>query len=172
MNKITNFTKPFSAFIVALAMTGTASANMLLTDLTSINVPSFADREWKVSGQAASELQMECANCDEQILVNVRLGERFEFGGLGPAAAKKAKTKCNRSLDQLLQCDTIEGVQFGNVAGLTATKKILDDFYISSFILGDETTLVKMTTKASSKLEADEVSRQFFDAIKAEMIKK
>ena len=51
-----------------------------------------------------------------------------------------------------------------------ATKKVLDNFYISSVILGDETTLVKVTTKASSKLRADDISRQFFEVVKTEMI--
>ncbi len=170
MNLVTTFAKPLSTLAIALGLTCAASANMLLTDLTSVNVSPFADRNWTVKEQAVSELQLECANCDSQILVNIRLGKRNEFGGLGPQAAKKAKAKCNRSLDLLLQCDTVKGFQLGNVEGLSATKKVLDNFFISSFILGDETTLVKMTTKASSKFEADEVSRQFFEAIKAEMI--
>jgi len=161
-----------SASLISLGLSVPVSANMLLTDLTTVSVPSFADRDWKVSQQAADELQLECANCDKQILLNIRLSARVNFGGLGHETAKKAKTKCNRSLDQLLQCDTIEGIEAENVEGLMATKKVLDNFYISSIILGDQKTLIKMTTKASSKYEANLVSRQFFEAIKAEMILK
>ena len=170
MNSIQSLKKIVLTMCIGMGLTAPALANMLLTDLTLINVPSVADRNWTISTRAAKELQIECANCDQQVLVNIRLAERNHFGSLGPEAAKKAKKKCNRSLDQLLQCDTIVGMDHGNVSGLMATKKILDNFYISSIILGDETTLLKMTTKASSKLEADGISRRFFEAVKKEMI--
>lgn len=170
MNPKTLFTKPLFALAISLGLSLPASANMLLTDLSSINAGTVADREWTVNHKTSNEVLLECVNCSEQVLVNIRLGNRNDFGGLGPEAAKKAKHKCNRSLDQLLQCDTILGFEVENVAGLMATKKVLDDFYISSVILGDETSLIKMTTKASSKYEAGLVSRQFFDATKSEMI--
>ncbi|MDJ0615016.1 MAG: hypothetical protein QNJ29_15210 [Rhizobiaceae bacterium] len=172
MRYLPGVSKSLAVLMISAGLATSANANTLLTDLTSLQVGNFADRMWMVSDQAADELQLKCTDCKTQVLLNVRLGSREEFGGLGPEAAKKAKAKCNRSLDQLLQCDTIEGIEFNGISGLTATKKVLEDFYISSFILGDDKTLVKMTTKASSKLEADKISREFFETIKTEVIVK
>lgn len=161
-----SFLKFFVSMLVGLFLTSFASANMLIDDLSSIKAPSTTEREWKIKIQNEDELQLECTNCQEQVLVHLKIGKRIDFGGLGLDAAKKAKAKCNRAITHSLQCDTVEGYELDKVNGMIATVKILEDFFISSIILGDETTLLKMTTKASTKFEATEVSRDFFEAIR------
>lgn len=158
--------KFFVSLPFVLYFTGFASANMLIADLSAIQAPTTSEREWQINIRKQDELQLECLNCEDQILVHLKLGKREEFAGLGLEAAKKAKEKCNRSLTHSLQCDTVKGYEQDQVSGMLATVKILDDFFISTFVLGDETTLIKMTTKASSKFKATEVSQKFFEAIR------
>jgi hypothetical protein len=56
------------------------------------------------------------------------------------------------------------------VQGLSSTLKILDNLFIASNILGDEKTLVQITTKAETKATAGLITQQLFEAIKSEMI--
>jgi len=159
--------RAFFRFIITimtgLCFTSAVSANMLIKDLTALKLHGNTDREWATKNSNASELQLECVNCVEQVLLNMKLGKRVDFGDLGLEAARKAKANCNRSLNQSLQCDTVKGFKKENVNGLIATVRVLEDFFISTIILGDETSLLKITTKASSKLLATEISNEFFE---------
>jgi len=158
--------------LTGLFLTTAASANMLIKDLTSLKFSGHAQQDWKVRSHHASEIQLECVNCVEHVLLHIKLGKRIDFGDLGLEAARKAKTNCNRSISQSLQCDTVKGFKRDNVDGLLATVKILEDFFISTIVLGDDTSLLKITTKASSKLVATQISNEFFKTASSMLIVK
>ena len=160
------------AFIVALVIffTNIAHANMLLKDLSALNIPDFSDRKWTIQQQDMKNIRLDCSGCNEEIIVNIQIRDREIFGTLGQEKAQKAKAACQTSTDKSLQCDTIRGVQLGNVQGLSSTLKILDSLFIASNILGDEKTLVQITTKAETKATAGLITQQLFEAIKSEMI--
>ena len=147
-----------------------AQANMLLRDLAALEVPDFSDRKWSVHHQDMKSIRLDCVGCKEDIIVNIQIKSREIFGPLGLDRAQKAKAACELSTDKSLQCDTIRGVQLGNVQGLISTLKILDNLFIASNILGDEKTLVQITTKAETKATAGLITQQLFEAIKSEMI--
>lgn len=147
-----------------------AQANMLLKDLSVLNIPDFSDREWSVHHQDMKSIRLDCVGCKEDIIINIQIRDREIYGSLGVEKAQKAKAACETSTDKSLQCDTIEGAQLGNVQGLSSTLKILDNLFIASNIMGDEKTLVQITTKAETKESAGSITKQLFEAIKSEMI--
>lgn len=159
-------------FISALMIffPGLAQANMLLKDLSALEVPNFSDRQWSVYHRDMKNIRLDCIGCKEDIIVNIQIRERDIFGPLGLEKAQKAKAACEVSTDKSLQCDTIQGVQLGNVQGLSSTLKILDNLFIASNLIGDQKTLVQITTKANTKETAGLITEQLFEAIKSEMI--
>lgn len=160
----------FSIACLSIFLPNIAHANMLTKDLSVLMVSDFSDRKWSVQHQDMKSIRLDCVGCKEEIIVNIQIRNREIFGTLGLEKAQKAKEACEVSTDKSLQCDTISGVQLGNVQGLSSTLKILDNLFIASNILGDEKTLVQITTKAETKATAGLVTNQLFEAIKSEMI--
>lgn len=160
----------FSIACLSIFLPNIAHANMLTKDLSVLMVSDFSDRKWSVHHQDMKSIRLDCVGCKEEIIVNIQIRNREIFGTLGLEKAQKAKEACEVSTDKSLQCDTISGVQLGNVQGLSSTLKILDNLFIASNILGDEKTLVQITTKAETKATAGLVTNQLFEAIKSEMI--
>lgn len=159
----------FTACFMSL-MPITVQANMLVKDLSALKVPDFSDRKWSLHHQEMKSIRLDCIACKEQIIVNIQIRKREVFGPLGPEKARQSKTECEISTDKSLLCDTIQGTQIGNVQGLSSTLKILDNLYIASNIMGDQKTLIQITTKAQTKETAGQVTKQLFEAIKSEMI--
>lgn len=159
----------FTAFLV-IFIPSLAQANMLLRDLAILDVSTFSDKKWSVHHQDMKSIRLDCVGCRENIIVNIQIRNREIFGPLGLDKAQKAKAACEASTDKSLQCDTIQGVQLGNVQGLSSTLRILENLFIASNILGDEKTLIQITTKAETKATAGLITKQFFEAIKSEMI--
>lgn len=157
--------------LFALAFSSSAFANMLVTDLNELTISEFADREWTLQHQNSENMRVDCLKCDEDIIVNIQINNRNTFGNLGVEAANKAKTNCDPSRENPLQCDTIFGIDQGKIMGIHATLKILDGIYIASYILGDDKTLVKIRTKASTKETASDINQQVFETFKAEFVK-
>lgn len=159
----------FTAILV-ISFSGVAQANMLLKDLSALKVPDFSNKQWSVHHQDMKSIRLDCVGCEENVIVNIQIKDREIFGTLGHDKAQKAKEACKSSTDKSLQCDTIVGTQLGNVQGLSSTLKILDNLFIASNIMGDEKTLIQITTKAETKETAGLVIKQLFEAIKSEMI--
>ncbi|MEM9278271.1 MAG: hypothetical protein AAGA76_06835 [Pseudomonadota bacterium] len=147
-----------------------AEAKMLITDLAEINIEPLHERKWRIVDQQKDSLKIDCLSCDEQILVNVLLGERNTFGPLGISKARKAKSNCEAAPEGSLQCDTIEGIEMGKISGLISTVKISEGFFVGSYILGDDSTLIQIRTKAPTKESATGFTRQIYQAIKAKII--
>ena len=160
------------ALIIALVIffPSFAQANMLLGDLAALEVTDFSDRKWSVHHQDIKSIRLDCVGCKENIIVNIQIKDPELLGPLGLERAQKAKAACEVSTDKSLQCDTIRGVQLGNVQGLSSTLRILDNLFIASNILSDEKTLILITTKAETKATADLVTQQLFEALKSEII--
>jgi len=164
------FKKAFSIVCFLVFLPSHAQANMLLKDLSALEVPNFSDRQWSVHHQDMKNIRLDCIGCKEDIIVNIQIRKREIFGPLGLEKAQKAKSACEVSTDKSLQCDTIQGTELGNVQGLSSTLKILDNLFIASNLVGDQKTLVQITTKANTKETAGLITKQLFEAIKSEMI--
>ena len=147
-----------------------ASASMLIEDLLGLKLQNFGGQDWKVDHQEKKSMRIDCTSCENPIFVNIQLAGRETFGSLGWEAAENAKSNCLTSGSASLQCDTVEGVEIGNVSGIVSTLKIIDGVFIASYILGDSKTLLQIRTKAPTKDEAGDVSRKLFEAIKSEVI--
>lgn len=154
-----------------MAFSSSAFANMLITDLNELKISTFADRQWKLHHQDTESARFDCLKCDDNIIINIQLNNRNTFGDLGLEAANKAKKSCINTSKNALQCDTIFGIHQGKVMGIHATLKILDGIYIASYILGDQKTLVKIRTKASTKETASIINKQLFETYKTKFIK-
>ncbi len=164
--------KALLAIAFVIPFSTQASANMLVTDISGLKVPaSFSGKKWELDNSETESMKINCIDCKENVIVNIQLSKRENFGTLGIEKGQKAKADCLESkLDNLL-CDTIIGTQEGDVSGLQSTVKILDSIYIASYILGDEKTLIQIRTKADTKDLATKVNNDFFQALKSEIIK-
>jgi len=160
-----------SATVMSIALTtNMAFANMLIDDLSSLNIQNFNGQEWKVHHQENNTMRIDCTSCEKPTFINIQIGGRETFGSLGNKAAEKAKTNCIESNSTSLQCDTVKGIEIGGVSGIISTLKIIDGIYIASHVLGDNKTLLQIRTKAGGKDEAGTINQQLFEAIKSEVI--
>jgi len=159
-----------TAMISSTFIAGSAHANMLIEDLSVLEIKNFNGQEWKVDHQEEKSMRIDCTSCNDAIFINIQLRGRDTFGVLGIEKAKKAKSQCLESNDMALQCDTVEGIEIGNVSGIASTLKIIDGIFIASYTLGDEKTLIQIRTKAPTKDAAGEFNQKLFETIKSEVI--
>lgn len=153
-----------------LSLTNLASANMLLDNLSDLKIQNFNGQEWKVDHQEEKSMRIDCTSCEKPIFANIQVRARDTFGVLGSEKAEKAKADCLASNGMSLQCDTLEGIDIGNISGISSTLKIIEGVFVASYVLGDDKTLMQISTKASTKDEAGDINKGLFEAIKSEVI--